>query len=468
MLSSNGIRLRKPFKAITMGLMLSWATLASADLGPTPPDSEDLALNQLFQIHDRLPKEFLKGPNTFIVFVNGAADHYVPPSFPEIKQRWGKADAHDVAEIKSTIRACDNCNLLLLHIQRGGARWYTPKHPFATYLRGYSAGKKIFSKHVDRLNAANPKVLARLITTAQELFPNTNTHLIYRGHGFYPSYDPKTNANEIIPFDLNYKESPYGIDQFVEGLRGAKLNTPLGSITFAACSMSYLEIAEKVAPFAKYMLAPQVDVIETLKFGFDYDFLRLIPFYPPSDRAIPKVMADILMQRFQTHPQVLDNKMEQPLSLIRLEEIGSLKLRFWALLKQLHQNQDQFFKNQWPNILKQNHVSEVVSNRYVRSMIEKGKSQNEALEFAKKYQHPAHNPNELDVVTFLEWLSQNYFKASAENPPTPTDLQLKEELHQLEIQFKSAQTLEVFNAANHAHHFGLSFDASPIREGRIE
>ena len=364
-------------------------------------------LNQLFQLDGTLPKQFLKGPNTFVVFVNGAGDHFVPQSFPEVKLKWGKADAHDVAEIKQVISSCDSCNLLLLHVQRGGARWYTPKHPFATYLRGYSAGKKIFTRHVDLINAADPNVLARLLRTAQDLFPDTNLHLIYRGHGFYPAYDPKTNAHQIAAFDSNNKDSPYGIDQWTEGLRMAQLTRPLGSITFAACSMAYLEIAEKIAPFAKYMLAPQVDVIETLRFGFDYDFLRLIPFSPPSERTVPLTIANVLMQRFQSHPPMLDNKMEEPLSLIQLKEITSLKNRFWSAIQQIHRNNSQFFRQNWPEIVKQAHVSEVVSNRFTRSMITKGKSQQEAFEFAKRTQKPARNPDELDLVNFLKWINSN-------------------------------------------------------------
>jgi hypothetical protein len=238
-------------------------------------------------------------------------------------------------------------------------------------------------------------------------------------------------------------------------------------MTFAACSMDYLEIADKIAPYAKYMLAPQVDVIETLKFGFDYDFLRLIPFYAQSDRTIPQTMASVLMQRFQTHPQMLDNKMEEPLSLIQLKEVPSLKNRFWKVIQQVQLSQNQFFKQNWPEIIKLTHVSEVVSNRFVSSLMAKGKSEKEAVDFAKRTQKPVRNPDELDIVSFLAWLNQTYSKSSPDRSLTPDEMNLKDELARLEAEFKSTSTIEVFNASHHANHFGMSFDASPIRENRI-
>jgi hypothetical protein len=247
----------------------------------------------------------------------------------------------------------------------------------------------------------------------------------------------------------------------------AQLTRPLGSITFAACSMAYLEIAEKIAPFAKCMLAPQVDVIETLRFGFDYDFLRLIPFSPPSERTVPLTIANVLMQRFQSHPPMLDNKMEEPLSLIQLKEITSLKNRFWSAIQQIHRNNSQFFRQNWPEIVKQAHVSEVVSNRFTRSMITKGKSQQEAFEFAKRTQKPARNPDELDLVNFLKWINQNYLIPTPDQSLSEAEVKLKTELISLESEFKTPSTVEVFNASDYANHFGMSFDASPIREGRI-
>ncbi len=461
------------FRLIFIGCL--WVLLGSglSSSSWAKESTSDRNLKQLFRIDTDLPKKFKKGPHTFVVFVNGAADHYVPPSFSEIKQKWGKADAKDVAEIKTSELSCEGCNLLLLHIQRGGSRWYTPQHAFATYLRGYSAGKKIFSRHVSLINAADPKTLSLLLSAAQALFPATDIHLIYRGHGFSPSYDPKATPQEIAPFDYNHKDSPFGIKEWIEGIQGAKLTQPLGSITFAACSMAYLEVAEKIAPHAKYMLAPQIDVIETLKFGFDYDFFRLIPFTPASDRAIPQTLARILMERFQTRPPSLDTKTEEPISLIDLSKIPSLKARLNTLidatllkpnagLEQIGQ------KTLWQDLLKKTHVSVALSERHIKTLIQLGKPEKEALAYAEKFQTPVRNPNEIDLVSFLNWLKAYAFESKENQTLTEAENRLRDEISALATEFRSTSVVEVFNPSPYAKHYGLSLDAALIRKGLEE
>src|SRR4051812_7296268 len=68
-------------------------------------------LEELFQNPKTPAKEF--AGHTFVIFIQGAADHYVPPSLEEIQGKWGRADAKDSAEIRQKARECKSCNVVM-------------------------------------------------------------------------------------------------------------------------------------------------------------------------------------------------------------------------------------------------------------------------------------------------------------------------------------------------------------------
>jgi hypothetical protein len=215
--------------------------------------------------------------HTFIFFAHGAADHFVPTSLDDRKV-WGDAIANDVKKIKKLARSCSSCNVVILHIQRGGSHWYTSKSQYATYLRVYSGGKKLITRYVSLLNGADDETLSTLLTYSQKWFPQTHLHLIYRGHSFFPDYVPHLENDFISPFDYNFPHFPYGVSIFKRGIQKAQLpGGLLASITFAACSMKQPEVLKELIPSCtKQVIATEEDVDESLSKGFSYDFLSQV------------------------------------------------------------------------------------------------------------------------------------------------------------------------------------------------
>ena len=440
-----------------------WCTDAQAQQTAQELQLRNPLLDKLFQVNSITVEK--PQPHTFIFFVQGAADHLQPHSLNEVDQPWGNSDAQDVQEIKKLALNCQNCNVLLLHIQRGGAHWYLPRHPWATYFRGYSAGKKIFTRNVAILNAADPRVVTSLLTTAEKLFPNTDLHLVYRGHGFYPSYDP-SQRNEIAPFDTDFRESPYGIPTFAQGIREAKLKKPLKTVTLAACSMAFLEVATQLAPVANHLIASQVDISETLKFGFSFDFLRAIPPNTHSPREIPQTIASHLLRKFEVHAEsgaVIPEEaiMESPVTWIELDRFKGgqngneqdWNASFWGLLEKIQKLDPQAFRENLPQLIEKSRVRLALSNHYVEHLQKRGASEMEITNEAHLRAKPVQFQAELDLILFLNGLKAAL--GSSEN---------ESEISQVitELTKKLQETIHVFQGSQFASHSGLSFDGSSL------
>jgi hypothetical protein len=234
--------------------------------------------------------------NTFIFWVNGDAERFRPAS--GINQDIVRIDKQDVEDVKTAALKC-NCNVVLFHDQRGTDKWYTARKAWGAYLEVYSQGHKIlFSKKIKKrnthtrrystkirytenssvseVNQADPGFLKELLRYTEKLFPNSDIHLVYRGHSFNESYDPNKANNIIAPFDYSHVESAYSVDTFIESLNSAKLNKKLSSITFASCTMSYIESILKLSKYTESLISSQIPILETGSTGFDLSFIDKI------------------------------------------------------------------------------------------------------------------------------------------------------------------------------------------------
>lgn len=386
--------------------------------------------------------------STFIIFNEGAADHFVMNSVEEgngVK----RVDAIDSQKIRDLAKTCQSCNVVLLHIQRGGAHWYTANHPWATYLRVYSRGKKLLSKHVDVLNGADPAVLTGLVKAAERWFPDSKLHLIYRGHAFHPAYLPEANQSSpdtvpILPFDYNFKNSGYGADQFSQSLAAASLSRPLASITLAACSMAYLEVASKLAPWADTLIAPQVDIVETLVAGFGYSFLTEVRDWMSPGEVTQKISQQILSP-FLNDPMREDYMMEASTSFIQLKLLREFRTAFRKLNQSIRENEPDFFHKHEDEIKKAGSVDKVLSTRYVDQLRAKGKSEARIQQMIQLVRSRSLNQKQVDLGAFLKFVQ-------SQNLPTSILDQAGSLLQTLE------RAVQVLGAPPHSTKSGLSFD----------
>jgi len=177
------------------------------------------------------------GKRTFVFFVNGDADHFVTEKADSTKPELSRVDAADVRKIEQLALSCSECNVVVLHDQRGTDKWYTKDDPWATFLRVYSRGRKYYEKSVSEINMAEPRVLAELLKYSERAFPGAGLYLVYRGHSFIPRYVSGKPESGLAPFDYSNPESPYGVREFAESLRGAGLSQKLNAVVMAACTM---------------------------------------------------------------------------------------------------------------------------------------------------------------------------------------------------------------------------------------
>ncbi len=203
--------------------------------------------------------------HTFIFFVQGSADHHVPKSMENFEE-WGDADEEDATSIRWLARSCRSCNVVLLHIQRGKA---------GAKFQIYRRGMELFSENRGVMNGADPEVLKDLIVAGEKWFPDSDHHLIYRGHSFFYTKKALEKGFAIAPFDANYPDSPYGIEQFSEGIRRAQRTRPLASITLACCKMDFPEVRKELGAHAHYLNLTDRSILQTLETGFSYRFLTV-------------------------------------------------------------------------------------------------------------------------------------------------------------------------------------------------
>jgi hypothetical protein len=377
---------------------------------------------------------------TFIFFIQGAADHFVPKSTTQVSQLT-QVDQVDSKIIRQLAKQCQRCNVVILHVQQGQSKWYHRAHPHATYLRIYNRGKKLLSRHVPNLNSADPALVTSLLKLTQNWFPASPLHLIYRGHSIYPSYSPSVTEDrssefQLRPFDVNHPESPYGIEIFASAIREAHLNRKLSTLTFASCSMAYLDVAAAMSPFAELMIASQTDVLEVLSVGFDYHFLTRIET-EDSTRLSAKKIARSLLRKFRTTPSLIDAMMEHSISVIDLSDFSELKDQFNSLLSRI--TSIEMTQTIAP-------VEKFLSDRYIQYQRQQGLSQKEVGKLLEATRITSTHIDQQDLIRFLEFLSSQLDSHS----------ELSQETLDLIDRFQSR--LAVHYPSRCSKNSGLSFD----------
>ena len=99
-------------------LIILLGTLCNSKMVSAQKDPS-IALENLFQVTRKTDAPY--GKKTFVFFVEGAADHFVFNSMNDTKKTF-RADVIDTKRIIKYAKSCEDCNVVVLHIQRGGAQ----------------------------------------------------------------------------------------------------------------------------------------------------------------------------------------------------------------------------------------------------------------------------------------------------------------------------------------------------------
>lgn len=437
--------IKVPRIALPVLLAVSTLLLPASSLGQNYDHA--LTTKKLFA---RIPN--FKGPSkgrTFVFFIQGAADHFVFRSMNDTKRTF-RADAYDAQRIQNYAMACRDCNVVVLHIQRGGSRWYTRSAPWATYLRVYSGGKKRLSRHVPMLNGAEPSTISRLLQFSEDLFPETETHFIYRGHSFVPAYDP-TQASpspsglQVLPFDFNFKQSSYGIDSFVGGIREAQLHRKLASVVLASCSMAYLELARRLSAFADVMIASEVNLSENLEAGFNFSFLTDLQHTAAEGdvRRYTQAIAESLVKNFSEGPFRDDAMLEAPMTWADLSAISAFSSRWDDYLLRVQLAKSDIFGGDLSKLQEVSQVQRWLSDRYLKVLKSEGKSESHLIYLSKNVVKKSLLESQLDLGLFINALLD-------QNRSPELGSALQDDLDFLR------QNVRVFNASSLSRKLGLA------------
>lgn len=342
------------------------------------------------------------GKRTYAVLINGDADHFVPDGLRS-STKLVRADARYEKAVERQAMECGNCNVVSLHIQRGGARWYLPRRNLATYLRVFIGGRAVLTRHVRILNAADYRTLAGLLNFTESYFGQTEMNLIFISHGFIPqigaSGDPR---NPRPPFAYGFRKQDYGIEEFARSLAAAKLKKRLASITLAACSMADLSLAERLAPYAEKLVAPQFDVLESTDVGFRFNLTATGDFA----NTATEVVATHLMDAFQNTPETTDAMLEYPVSEITLSNLPQLAQLIRVAVKEAEQ---QFADRAQMErqVVTAAAISPRISERYLAAQKNDGASVADIQEISAAVRIPGKDPERVDVGRLLAWLSDS-------------------------------------------------------------
>jgi hypothetical protein len=375
------------------------------------------------------------GKRTFIFFVNGDADHFVTDSANSAKPDLSRVDAADVRKIEQLALSCSECNVVVLHDQRGTDNWYTKDDPWATFLRVYSRGRKYYEKSVGELNMAEPRVLTELLKYSERAFPGAGLYLVYRGHSFIPRFDPGRPESGLAPFDYSNPEAPYGVREFSASIRDAKLARPLNAVVMAACTMADAELADAIAPHAKTLIAPQLEVLETLSTGFGYRYLKELDEVELRSEAVERI-SSLLLEPIRITPNEDDALMEYPVSVIDLDGFGGISARLRQLVSSSGMA-DSVIRDQ-------SLLSKSISARTVEVLKQKGKSDGQIARLIDALRQPSRNLDALDVKLLLDSL-----KATT---PEPSLLQRISE-----IEIHLAPRVRVLDRPEFSKAHGLTF-----------
>jgi hypothetical protein len=383
---------------------------------------EDVILNHLFELPETAFQNLAS--KTFVYLLHGDADHWVGETSLTASQKLYKSDQIEAERIRADSARCADCNVVFLHVQRGGDRWYTMEEQWATFLRVYVRGELVLTRSVPIVNVADTRVLSRLMQFSNENFASTEFHLVYRGHSFFPAYDPALlEKGGVERFAYQFPEFPYGIPQFGESLKSTRL--PFESVTIAACHMATVEMVRAVSPYTKYMISTEVDVLETASVSFDTLFMTDRNLMQLNGREFVDAMAKALMNRFETTGVWSEVMMEYPVSVIDLE-----KFKTWDdEMKRSMQDLRPLQKN-LP-------LQKYLSNRYVEHLMNEGKTENEILNMIRFVQMPLEGMQLFDAGQWLDAI-ENSFDA-------------------VTLRGKLNDVVHVFHGSTHSTKMGLSF-----------
>lgn len=280
--------------------------------------------------------------NTFIIWINGDANHFRPGRDGMIE----RVDRNDREQVLKFAQDCE-CNVVLIHDQRGSDKWYRSAKKWGSLLYIYSNGRRVkfrvpsISTREDRqkivmksylaeneVNTSSKDFLRSVFSLTTDLFPSTALHLIYRGHSF--SLNDKVGHGDVDSFDYSHPKSEYGSAKFVETLKESNLF--FETVTFAACDMADMNLALRLTGIANYMIASQVNILETVDTGFSYSFLKTIKKFQDS-KSIALNISSNLLERFHETPVKKNFMRETPLSLIDLNSLSEIR-PMWNVLKE--------------------------------------------------------------------------------------------------------------------------------------
>jgi hypothetical protein len=335
------------------------------------------------------------GKRTFVFFVNGDADHFVTDTADSTKPELSRVDAADVRKIEQLALSCSDCNVVVLHDQRGTDKWYTKDDPWATFLRVYSRGRKYYEKSVSEINMAEPRVLSELLKYSERAFPGAGLYLVYRGHSFIPRYESGKPETGLAPFDYSNPQSPYGVREFAESLRRAGLSQKLNAVVMAACTMADAQFADAIAPFARTLISPQLEVLETLSTGFGYRYLKELDAVEFRSEAVASI-ATLLLEPIRITKNDDDALMEYPVSVIDLEAFGRVSVFLRELVSTSGVPEAE--------VREKALLVKSLSARTVEGLRKKGKTEGQIARLIDALRQPSRNPDALDVKLLLELL----------------------------------------------------------------
>lgn len=332
----------------------------------------------------------LKRENTFIFWVNGDSDRFRPSE--GIGSKNIRIDTLDLQRIKELSKTCD-CNVLIFHDQRLSDKWYTRARHYAAFVYAYASGKAVeFIKEVKRRDHKkrewikreikrnyiefnevnqNTEFIASLFNFTKRLFPETNYHLVYRGHSFAESIRKKR-----IPFDRSHPETNFHKEELEQAI--LKTDILFETVTFAACSMANISFAKMLSNHSQWMIGSQVTINETGLTGFNYEFLNSVR-NGMDIKTFAEEVAKGLLKNFDTVKDINLAIRETPASLIDLRAIRSIKEDITAAEEQVRSS----IKNESIAFNKAK-IEINVSNRYLSYRKANGASQSE-IETAAKY-----------------------------------------------------------------------------------
>lgn len=381
------------------------------------------------------------GEITYIVWINGDADHFVTGA-GNSRSRLIRADELHADRVFDAARRCHNCNVVTLHIQRGGARWYTGNRHWATFLTVFEKGALRMERSSPIENAADVRTLTGLLRFSDGIFGDTQRHLIYVGHSFEYQSGEEMEGSARAPFAYSFPRDRYGPKEFIRSLEDAHMGSRLSSITFAACSMADIGLAGRLAPFSVYVVAPQFDVLERAPVGFSFDGIRVAAALS----SVSSALAEHLMDAFNATQNQNDVILEYPVSEIRTDLAEQVMLELRALLLEFSAVDGELRTRPLDVLRALGQDPRRLSDRYLRMRSESGRD-NAGLD--EEMSLLLSDADRLDVGKLVEGLGARY-----------SDMEQTLRIQQLLDKLRMA--VAIYDGRKSGGHSGLNVDAKEI------